>query len=70
MKTSEIRLMADEEIISKLIDTRKEYMHHRFQIVSGQLTDTSKLKQTRKLIAQYETILRERQLSHKIEGEV
>ncbi|MBP6086881.1 MAG: 50S ribosomal protein L29 [Pelolinea sp.] len=70
MKTSEIRLMADEEIISKLIDTRKEYMHLRFQIVSGQLTDTSKLKQTRKLIAQYETILRERQLSHKIEGEV
>ena len=70
MKTSEIRLMADEEIISKLIDTRKEYMHLRFQIVSGQLTDTSKLKQTRKLIAQYETILREKQLSHKIEGEV
>jgi large subunit ribosomal protein L29 len=35
-------------------------MNLRFQIVTGQLTDTSRLKITRRLIAQYETILTER----------
>ena len=40
-------------------------MNLRFQIVSGQLTDTSRLKQTRRLIAQYETVLRERQQAKK-----
>ncbi|MBM3137089.1 MAG: 50S ribosomal protein L29 [Chloroflexi bacterium] len=69
MKTSEIRLMSSEEIKGKLVDTRNDYMDLRFQIVSGQLQDTSKLKQTRRLIAQYETILREKQLAEKVEGE-
>ena len=62
MKASEIRLMSIEEIGSQLLDARKDYMTLRFQAVSGQLTDTSKLKQARRLIAQYETILKEKQL--------
>jgi large subunit ribosomal protein L29 len=69
MKTSEIRLMSSEEIKGKLVDTRNDYMDLRFQVVSGQLQDTSKLKQARRLIAQYETILREKQLAEKVEGE-
>jgi large subunit ribosomal protein L29 len=39
----------------------------RFQAVSGQLTDTSKLKKARRLISQYETILNEKKLEN--EGE-
>lgn len=69
MKVSEIRLMAIEEIKSRLLDTRKEYMTLRFQLVSGQLTNTSKLKDIKRLIAQYETILREKQLETEAEGE-
>lgn len=69
MKSSEIRLMSPEEIKGKLVDARSNYMNLRFQIVSGQLTDTSKLKENRRLIAQYETILREKQLAEKVEGE-
>jgi len=69
MKTSEIRLMSAEEIQGRLLDTRNDYMDLRFQVVSGQLQDTSKLKQIRRLIAQYETILREKQLAENIEGE-
>ena len=38
-------------------------MNLRFQVVSGQLTDTSRLKQSRRLIAQYETILHEVELA-------
>ena len=68
MKTSEIRLMNEEEIKSKLVEARNEYMTLRFQTVSGQLTDTGKLKVSRREIAQYETILREKELGLNLEG--
>jgi large subunit ribosomal protein L29 len=63
MKTSEIRLLSVDELHTKLADARQELLNLRFQIVSGQLTDTSRLKQSRRLIAQYETLLRERELA-------
>jgi len=69
MKTSEIRLMSTEEIQTKLTDTRNELMNLRFQIVTGQQTDTSRLKFVRRQVAVYETILRERELGIKPEGE-
>ncbi len=68
MKTAEIRLLSTEEIKTKLADARNESMNLRFQTVTGQLTDTSRLKITRRLIALYETILRERELGLKVEG--
>lgn len=68
MKTSEIRLLSTEEIKTKLADARNELMNFRFQVVTGQLTDTSRLKVTRRQIALYETILRERELGMKLEG--
>ena len=67
MKTSEIRLMSIEELRSKLADARQELMNLRFQVVTGQLTDTSRLKISRRLVARYETLLRERELAE--EGE-
>ena len=63
MKTAEIRLLSTEEIQGKLLDTRQELMNLRFQFVTGQLTDTSRLKVTRRTIAQYETVLREREIA-------
>ncbi len=67
MKSSEIRLLSTEELRSKLADARQESMNLRFQIVTGQLTDTSRLKISRRLVARYETLLRERELAE--EGE-
>jgi large subunit ribosomal protein L29 len=69
MKSSDIRLMNADEIQSKLLETRKEFMLLRFQSVSGQLTDTSKLNNIKRLIARLETILREKQLGINTEGE-
>ncbi len=62
MKISEITLLSTEEIKTKLSDARQELMNFRFQVVTGQLTDTSRLKKTRRQIATFETILREREL--------
>lgn len=63
MKPAQIHQMSTEEIRSRLDDTRQELMNLRFQVVTGQQTDTSQLKKTRRLIAQLETILRERELA-------
>ncbi|MEA4909672.1 MAG: 50S ribosomal protein L29 [Chloroflexi bacterium] len=69
MKTAEIRQLSTQELKTKLSDTRQELMNLRFQIVTGQLTDTSRIKQTKRVIAQFETILRERELAELQRGE-
>ena len=69
MKNSEIRLLSADEINLKLVETKKEFMLLRFQAVSGQLTDTSKILNVKRLIARFETILREKELGINIKGE-
>jgi len=67
MKSSEIRALGTNEIQSKLADAREELMKFRFQQVTGQLTDTSRLRIVRRDIARMETILREK--TAEVEGE-
>ncbi len=57
MKVKEIREMQVEQLRSKLADTREELMKLRFQQVTGQLTDSSRLRLLRRDIARMETIL-------------
>ena len=57
MKVEEIREMQPEQIRTKLSDAHEELMKLRFQQVTGQLTDTSRLRNIRRDIARMETIL-------------
>ena len=57
MKTKEIREMQLEQMQSRLMDAREELLKLRFQQVTGQLTDTSRLRIVRRDIARLETIL-------------
>lgn len=59
MKAKEIRNLSAEEIRTKVNDFREELMKLRFQQVTGQLTDTSRLRSLRREIARMETILAE-----------
>ncbi len=61
MKSKEIRNLSAAEIKAKVADTREELMKLRFQQVTGQLTDTSRLRTLRRDIARMETILAEMQ---------
>jgi large subunit ribosomal protein L29 len=61
MKSIDIRNLSAEEIKAKVADTREELMKLRFQQVTGQLTDTSRLRILRRDIARMETILAEMQ---------
>ena len=58
-KTSELRNLKAGEIETKLSDAREELMKLRFQAVTGQLTDSSRLRILRREIARMQTILRE-----------
>jgi large subunit ribosomal protein L29 len=69
MKPVEIRKLSVDEIKAKLLDTREELMKLRFQQVTGQLTDTSRLPQVRRDIARLETILQESSQAAVQEGE-
>lgn len=69
MKTEEIRKMSVEELQGKLSDMREELMKLRFQQVTGQLTDTSRLRLLRRDVARMETISNERNRTTVQEGE-
>ena len=63
VKSSELRNLKAGEIETKLTDAREELMKFRFQQVTGQLTDTSRVKVLRREIARMQTILREQSVS-------
>ena len=67
-KPAEIRKLGIEEIRTKISDARDELMKLRFQQVSGQLTDASRLNILRKDIARMETILAEMLRNAAVEG--
>ncbi len=68
MKAQEIREMQVEQLRSKLSDTREELMKLRFQQVTGQLTDSSRLRILRRDIARMETILNQSLRSAAVKG--
>jgi large subunit ribosomal protein L29 len=69
MKANDIRASADDKIRAQIDETREELMNLRFQQSTGELLDTSRIRETRRLIARLETILREREQKAAMEGE-
>ncbi len=69
MTISEIRALATPEVEAKLDDAREELFKLRFQFSSGQLSDYSRLRATRRLIARLATVLRERQIAAALAAE-
>ncbi len=61
-KTAELRNMDTEELESRLGETRQELFNLRFQLVTGQLDNNSRIGEVRRLVARIETILREREI--------
>ncbi|GAB4524947.1 MAG: 50S ribosomal protein L29 [Anaerolineales bacterium] len=69
LKVDEIRAMSVDEIRARLGDARHELITMRFQQATGELTDTSQIKITRRTIARLLTILNERERLAQMEGE-
>jgi large subunit ribosomal protein L29 len=60
MKAKDIRELSAEEINAKLADAREELMKLRFQQVTGQLTDSSRIRIIRRDVARLETIFNQK----------
>jgi len=69
MKAAEIRKLSTEEIANRLDESREELMNLRFQQATGELVDYTRLRQTRRSIARFQTILNERAREEVVEGE-
>jgi len=80
MKTEEIRALSIDAVVAQVNDAKEELMKLRFQKATGELTDYSRLRFTRRKIARLYTILNEQQAAsggtggqrspeHRMEGE-
>ncbi len=62
MTAAEIRARSVEELKENLKELEDDLFGLKFQLILGQLEDTTLLKKNRKDIARIKTILREREL--------
>lgn len=60
VKAEEMRTKTIDELNEQLNDLSKEAFNLRFQAASGQLENTSRVRQVRRNLAQIKTILNER----------
>ena len=63
MKAVEIRELSADDLQAKLKDARAELFNLRFQMATGQLDNTARVKQVKKDIARLLTEIRARELS-------
>lgn len=62
MKMYEIRQMTDDELKKRILEEENNLVDLRFALATKQLTNTTKIKLTRRDIARMKTVLREREL--------
>jgi len=61
MKANEIRDLTTTEIEAKINELKDELFNLRFQLATGQLENTSRIREVRKTIARMKTIINERE---------
>jgi large subunit ribosomal protein L29 len=59
---TELREMADEDLVLRLRDAKEELFNLRFQVATGQLDNNRRLQKVRRDIARIYTVMREREL--------
>ena len=60
MKAQDVRAKTDDELKGQVDELKKEQFNLRFQKASGQLENTSRVRQVRRDIARIKTVLGER----------
>ncbi|GMA47970.1 50S ribosomal protein L29 [Tetragenococcus muriaticus] len=62
MKVREIRELTTTEMLEQEKQFKEELFNLRFQLATGQLENTARIKEVRKSIARIKTVLREEQV--------
>lgn len=60
MKAKEIRDLTTSEIEEQIKSSKEELFNLRFQLATGQLEETARIRTVRKTIARLKTVARER----------
>lgn len=59
MKANELKGLSTTELIEKEAEFKEELFNLRFQLATGQLENTARIKEVRKSIARVKTVLRQ-----------
>ncbi|MBT2769519.1 50S ribosomal protein L29 [Staphylococcus warneri] len=62
MKAKEIRDLTTSEIEEQIKFSKEELFNLRFQLATGQLEETARIRTVRKTIARLKTVAREREI--------
>ena len=65
MKAKEIRDLTTSEIEEQIKSSKEELFNLRFQLATGQLEETARIRTVRKTIARLKTVAREREIERK-----
>ncbi|AZB41262.1 MULTISPECIES: 50S ribosomal protein L29 [Bacillaceae] len=63
MKANEIRDLTTAEIEQKVKSLKEELFNLRFQLATGQLENTARIREVRKAIARMKTVIRQREIA-------
>jgi large subunit ribosomal protein L29 len=63
MRANEIKDLTTAEIEQKVKSLKEELFNLRFQLATGQLENTARIREVRKGIARMKTVIREREIS-------
>ena len=69
-EAAELRELPDEELYVRIDSAKEELFNLRFQLATGQLDNTARLKELRHDVARIMTVLRERHLEAELEAEL
>ena len=64
----ELRELSVDELATRLRESKEELFNLRFQVATGQLDNTARLKELRHDVARIATVLREREIERELDA--
>jgi large subunit ribosomal protein L29 len=67
-KAAELRELPEDELYARMESAKEELFNLRFQLATGQLDNTARLKELRHDLARIATVLREREIEEELDA--
>jgi large subunit ribosomal protein L29 len=67
-KAAELRELPDADLVERIEGAKEELFNLRFQLATGQLDNTARLRELRHDVARNATVLREREIERELDA--
>ena len=67
-KAAELRELPDDDLVERIEGAKEELFNLRFQLATGQLDNTARLRELRHDVARLATVLREREIERELDA--